>query len=102
MEFKYFDFIKKKSVNSAKSIFKPKDYYQTQKNKINKMVGELYIKNLRAKIQEEERSLGRKLRIKKDDYFNQINSEMKSSLNEFDETMARNSIDLEKNNEDLQ
>jgi hypothetical protein len=46
--------------------------------------------------------LGRKLRIKKDDYFNQINSEMKSSLNEFDETMARNSIDLEKNNEDLQ
>jgi hypothetical protein len=102
MEFKYFDFIKKKSGNSAKSIFKPKDYYQTQKNKINKMVGELYIKNLRAKIQEEERSLGRKLRIKKDDYFNQINSEMKSSLNEFDETMARNSIDLEKNNEDLQ
>lgn len=101
MEFKQLDFIQKKGGNSTKSIFKPKDYYQTQKNKINKMVGDLYIKSLKAKIQEEERILGRKIRIKKVDYFNQMNSEMKSCLNEFDETMARNSIDLEKNKEEV-
>ena len=81
------------------SVFKPRDYYYLQKAKINNMFGDLYIKKLKARILEEERNLGNKLRLKKNDYFNKISFDMKKSLGEFDNNIKNNEINLEKNEE---
>ena len=100
LEFKYYEFMKNRNHSQPKSIFKPKDYYLTQRNKIDGLVGDLKIKNIKDKVLEEERYYGRKLKINKDDYFNKMNSDMKSSLNEFDENMAKYNINLDKLDED--
>ena len=96
MEFKYLEIMQKRNGNNAKSTFKPKDYYKTQRNKIDELVGDLYIKNLRTKVQENARKLNKRLFINKNDYFNKMNSDMKSSLNEFDKNIVRNNINLDK------
>ena len=100
MEFKYYEFLKNRNQSLPKSIFKPKDYYLTQRNKIDGLVGDLKIKNIKDKVLEEERHFGRKLKINQDDYFNKMNSDMKSSLDEFDENMEKYDIDLDKISED--
>ena len=100
MEFKYYEFLKNRNQSLPKSIFKPKDYYLTQRNKIDGLVGDLKIKNIKDKVLEEERHFGRKLKINQDDYFNKMNSDMKSSLDEFDENMEKYDINLDKISED--
>ena len=100
MEFKYYEFLKNRNQSLPKSIFKPKDYYLTQRNKIDGLVGDLKIKNIKDKLLEEERHFGRKLKINQDDYFNKMNSDMKSSLDEFDENMEKYDINLDKISED--
>ena len=99
-EFKYYEFLKNRNQNRPKLIFKPKDYYLTQRNKIDGLVGDLKIKNIKDKVLEEERNFGRKLKINQDDYFNKMNSDMKSSLDEFDENMEKYDINLDKISED--
>ena len=86
--------------NIEDSGFKPKDYYYLQKNKINGMFGDLYIKQLKNRIQAEETNLGNKLRMNKNDYFNKINIDMKTSLREFDDNMVKKKINLQKDIED--
>ena len=81
--------------DNKNSSFKPQDYYFLQKKKINSLFGDLYIKRLKEKILEEERNLGNKLRIDRNDYFNKMTFDMKSSLNEFDDNMLKNEIKLE-------
>lgn len=95
-EFKYLESFKDNNDDKTKSIFKPKDYYYLQKRKINGMFGDLYIKNLKARAQEDERNLVNKLRINRNDYFKNIHSDMKLSLNEFDKNMDDNELKLEK------
>ena len=97
-EFKYNELFKENNKDKPKSIFKPKDYYFLQKRIINGMFGDLYIKNLKAKAQEDERNLANKLRIKRSDYFKNIHSHMKLSLNEFDKNINDNELKLEKKN----
>ena len=86
--------------NIEDSGFKPKDYYYLQKNKINGMFGDLYIKQLKNRIQAEETNLGNKLRMNKNDYFNKINIDMKTSLREFYDNMVKKKINLQKDIED--
>ena len=100
MEFKYYEFLKNRNQSLPKSIFKPKDYYLTQRNKIDGLVGDLKIKKIKDKVLEEERHFGRKLEINQDDYFNKMNSDMKSSLDEFDENIEKYDINLDKISED--
>ena len=95
-EFKYYEFLKNRNQNQPKSIFKPKDYYLTQRNKIDGLVGDLKMKNIKDKALEEVRYFRKKLKINQDDYFKKINSDMKSSLNEFDENMEKCDINLDK------
>ena len=71
------------------SVFKPKDHYFLKKKKINGMFGDLYIKKLKDKVKAEEKNFGDKLRMNKNDYFNKINNEMKTSLREFDDNMKK-------------
>ena len=94
------EFLKNRNQSLPKSIFKPKDYYLTQRNKIDGLVGDLKIKNIKDKVLEEERHFERKLKINQDDYFNKMNSDMKSSLDEFDENMEKYDINLDKISED--
>ena len=58
------------------------------------MFGDLYIKKLKNRIQAEETNLGNKLRMNKNDYFNKINIDMKTSLREFDDNMVKKKINL--------
>jgi hypothetical protein len=96
---KYKSFFEMDNEDKKNSVFKPRDYYYLQKAKINNMFGDLYIKKLKARILEEERNLGNKLRLKKNDYFNKISFDMKKSLGEFDNNIKNNEINLEKNEE---
>lgn len=96
---KYKSFFEMDNEDKNNSVFKPRDYYYLQKAKINNMFGDLYIKKLKARILEEERNLGNKLRLKKNDYFNKISFDMKKSLGEFDNNIKNNEINLEKNEE---
>ena len=89
-KYKYMSLFK----NDEDSGFKPKDYYYLQKNKINGMFGDLYIKKLKDRVLEEENNLGNKLRMNKNDYFNKINIDMKTSLREFDDNMVKKKINL--------
>ena len=94
-KYKYISLFK----NGEDSGFKPKDYYYLQKNKINGMFGDLYIKKLKDRILEEENNLGNKLRMNKNDYFNKINIDMKTSLREFDDNMVKKKINLQDDKE---
>ena len=59
------------------------------------MFGDLYIKKLKDRVLEEENNLGNKLRMNKNDYFNKINIDMKTSLREFDDNMVKKKINLQ-------
>ena len=94
-KYKYMSLFK----NDEDSGFKPKDYYYLQKNKINGMFGDLYIKKLKDRVLEQENNLGNKLRMNKNDYFNKINIDMKTSLREFDDNIVKKKINLQDDNE---
>ena len=80
--------------NNKNIILKSKDYYFSQRKKINNLLGELYTKKLQAKVIEKERKLGDKLRMNKEDYFYEINENMEKSLNEFDNNIIINHISI--------
>jgi hypothetical protein len=93
---KYFNLFKRNDENKDSS-FKIRDYYSSQKDKINGLFGDLYTNKMQAKIIEKERKLASKLRLNKDEYFNKINNEMKNSLDEFDNNINLNQVNLEEN-----
>ena len=93
---KYFNLFKRNDENKDSS-FKIRDYYSSQKDKINGLFGDLYTNKMQAKIIEKERKLATKLRLNKDEYFNKLNNEMKNSLDEFDNNINLNQVNLEEN-----
>ena len=79
---------------------KEKDYYKPQKIKINELFGELYINKLEKKSREREKYYNDRIRRDKNDYFFKIDSELKKSLNEFDNNINLNQIDLNSDEQD--
>ena len=97
--FKYMSLFNKKEENKN-SVFKPKDYYYLQKEKINRLFEDLYVKQLKNKTLEEERIFGNKLRMKRNSYFNKMTFDMKSSLGDLDNYISNNGINLDENQEE--
>ena len=80
--------------NQNENILKKRDYYKQQKEKINEMLGELFIKNIQKKSREREKYYNDRLRRDKYDYFFKIENELKKSLKEFDNNVILNQINL--------
>ena len=93
--------------NEFENKIRGKDYYKPQKLVINELFGELYINKLEKKAKEKEKYYNDRIRRDKNDYFLKIGSELKKSLNEFDNNIILNQIDLNpqdpnnENSEDL-
>ena len=87
-----------KSYNKAKNpVFKPKDYFASQKNKLDDLYSDLYINKLEKRVLDNERKIRQNLLINKAGYFNKIHNDMRNSLKEFDNNISSNGIKLEDN-----
>ena len=87
-----------KSYNEAKNpVFKPKDYFASQKNKLDDLYSDLYINKLEKRVLDNERKIRQNLLINKAGYFNKMHNDMKNSLKEFDNNISSNGIKLEDN-----
>lgn len=87
-----------KSYNEAKNpVFKPKDYFASQKNKLDDLYSDLYINKLEKRVLDNERKIRQNLLINKAGYFNKMHNDMRNSLKEFDNNISSNGIKLEDN-----
>ena len=79
------------------SIFKPKNYYLVQDNKINEMFAELNFRKSKYKIKEENiKKLCNKLAMHKTEFFDKINFDMKSTFKDLDDFINSQKIDINK------
>lgn len=72
-----------------------KDYFLPQKIKINDMIGDFYTYKLQKKVNEKEKFYTDKMNYERESYFMKIKDGKKSTLREFDQNMAKNSIYLD-------
>ena len=87
-----------KSYNKAKNpVFKPKDYFASQKNRLDDLYSDLYINKLEKRVLDNERKIRQNLLINKAGYFNKMHNDMRNSLKEFDNNISSNGIKLEDN-----
>lgn len=80
--------------NQYKNIIKDKDYYRQEKEKINEMLGEIYINKIERKAKDKEKYYNNRIRRDKNDYFFKLEGELKKSLKDFDNNIILNEINL--------
>ena len=84
--------------NENGNTIKGVDYYKLQKEKINNMLGELYINTIHKRTNEREKYYNNRIRKEKKDYFIKINNELEKSIKDFDNNIILNEINLNPEN----